>query len=41
MKDKCLPLIPLYFEDSQYAFQQDNSPVHKSCIQELGLKEKL
>ena len=30
MEDKVLLLIPLYLEDSQYVFKQNNFPVHKS-----------
>ena len=40
IENKVLPLVPLYFPDSHFIFQQDNCPIHKSAYSRMFFKRK-
>ena len=40
IENKVLPLVPPYFPDSHFIFQQDNCPIHKSAYCRMFFKRK-
>ena len=40
IENKVLPLVPPYFPDSHFIFQQDNCPIHKSAYSRMFFERK-